>query len=49
MDKDNKPVYKGVDSPDDKTGKPVPADKDGNAGTDMSQAAPFTVDIPTER
>ena len=44
VDKDNKPVYKMVDSLDDKTGMPVPADKDGNPVTDMSKAAPFTVD-----
>ena len=44
MDKDNKPVYTMVDATDEKSGMPVPADKDGKAVTDPKLAAPFTVD-----
>lgn len=44
VDKDNKPVYTMVDATDDKSGMPVPADKDGKAVTDPKLAAPFTVD-----
>jgi APA family basic amino acid/polyamine antiporter len=44
VDKDGKPVYTMVDATDDKTGLPVPADKDGKPVTDPKLAAPFTVD-----
>ncbi len=44
MDKDGKPVYQMQDLTDEKTGMPVPADKDGKAVTDPRLAAPFTVD-----
>lgn len=44
VDKDNKPVYQMVDATDDKTGMPVPADKDGKTVADPKLAAPFTVD-----
>lgn len=44
VDKDNKPVYQMVDATDDKTGMPVPADKDGKPVADPKLAAPFTVD-----
>jgi len=44
VDKDNKPVYTMVDATDDKTGLPVPADKDGKPVADPKLAAPFTVD-----
>jgi basic amino acid/polyamine antiporter, APA family len=44
VDKDGKPVYQMQDATDDKTGQPVPADKDGKAVTDPKLAAPFTVD-----
>jgi amino acid transporter len=44
MDKDGKPVYQMADMMDEKTGMPVPADKDGKPVTDLKLAAPFTVD-----
>ena len=44
VDKDGKPVYQMQDATDEKTGQPVPADKDGKAVTDPKLAAPFTVD-----
>jgi APA family basic amino acid/polyamine antiporter len=44
MDKDGKPVYQMQDAMDEKSGMPVPADKDGKAVTDPKLAAPFTVD-----
>src|SRR5208337_658164 len=44
VDKDNKPVYTMVDATDEKSGMPVPADKDGKTVTDPKLAAPFTVD-----
>ncbi|MGO9015338.1 MAG: APC family permease [Dissulfurispiraceae bacterium] len=44
LDKDNKPVYTMIDATDEKSGMPVPADKDGKAVTDPKLAAPFTVD-----
>src|SRR5664279_1376830 len=44
VDKDGKPVYQMQDATDEKTGQPVPADKDGKAVTDPKLAAPFAVD-----
>ncbi len=44
MDKDGKPVFQMQDLTDEKTGMPVPADKDGKVVTDPKLAAPFTVD-----
>ncbi len=44
FDKSGKPVYQMQDATDDKTGMPVPADKDGKPVTDPKLAAPFTVD-----
>jgi APA family basic amino acid/polyamine antiporter len=44
LDKDGKPVYAMQDMKDEKSGLPVGADKDGKPVTDMSLAAPFTVD-----
>jgi basic amino acid/polyamine antiporter, APA family len=53
LDANNKPILDAKGQPtfqmqmqdsQDKDGNPVPADKDGNATTDMTKAAPFTVD-----
>ena len=44
MDKEGKPVFQMQDAMDEKTGMPVPADKDGKPVTDLKLAAPFTVD-----
>ncbi len=44
FDKAGKPVYQMQDGTDDKTGIPLPADKDGNPVKDPKLAAPFTVD-----
>ena len=44
MNKEGKPVFQMQDAMDEKTGMPVPADKDGKAVTDLKVAAPFTVD-----
>ncbi|HTQ32264.1 MAG TPA: APC family permease, partial [Opitutaceae bacterium] len=43
VDANGKPVYQMQDAADD-NGVPVPADKDGNAVSDPSKAAPFTMD-----
>lgn len=48
VDKDGKPVYQMHDATDEKTGMPVPADKDGKPVTDPKLAAPFTVDYSPE-
>jgi len=44
LDKDGKPVYQMQDMKDEKTGDPIPADKDGKPVKDPKLAAPFTVD-----
>jgi amino acid transporter len=44
VDKDGKPVYQMQDATDEKTGQPMPADKDGKPVTDPKLAAPFAVD-----
>ncbi|MGA2192738.1 MAG: APC family permease [Nitrospirota bacterium] len=44
VDKDGKPVFQMQDATDEKSGTPVPADKDGKAVADPKLAAPFTVD-----
>ena len=44
LDKDSKPVYTMIDATDEKSGMPVPADKDGKAVTDPKLAAPFAID-----
>ena len=48
FDKSGKPVYQMQEATDDKTGMPVPADKDGKPVTDPKLAAPFTVDYSPE-
>ena len=44
FDKEGKPVYQMQDMLDEKTGMPVPADKDGNPVNDIKLAEPFVVD-----
>jgi APA family basic amino acid/polyamine antiporter len=44
LDKDHKPVYKMQDGMDEKSGMPIPADKNGNVAINQSLAAPFTID-----